>query len=156
MARPPEAAGARSLEAAREIARAPGIAGTPAQARPRRARSRCRSAGGASCALLHGAIGAALIAQRQSEAERAALAVSGGLRPHAAAVRSNDAVAEVQAEPSSGHVSRRFRPIPPAEQLRQLGAIEADSLVPHPHRPAPLVAPHPHPHGPALAPILHP
>src|SRR5258706_3471544 len=128
-ARSPEAAGARSPEAAGEIARAPGIPPAPTPVRARRARSRCRAAGGASCALLQGAIGAVLIAQRQSEAERAALAVPGGLRPHAAAVRRNDAVAEVQAEPSSGHVSRRLRPIPPAEQLRQLGAIEADSLV---------------------------
>src|SRR5260221_3958331 len=142
MARPPEAAGARSLEAAgarspeavREIARAPGIPQTPAQARARRARNRRRAAGGASCALLHEAIGAVLIAQRQSEAERAALAVSGGLRPHAAAVRRNDSAAEVQAEPSSGHVSCRLRPISPAEQMRQLGAIQADSLVAHAHR----------------------
>src|SRR5260221_5486789 len=133
-ARSPEAAGARSPEAAREIARAPGIPRAPAQARPRRARSRCRAAGGASCALLHGAIGAVLIAQRQSEAERAALAVAGGLRPHAAAVRCNDAVAAIPAEASSGDVSRRLRPIPPAEQLRQLGAIQADSLVAHAHR----------------------
>src|SRR5260221_13847358 len=115
-ARSPEAAGARSPEAAREIARAPGIPRAPTPRRPRRARNRCRAAGGASCALLHGAIGAVLIAQRQSEAERAALAVSGGLRPHAPAVRRNDAVAEVKAEPSPGHVSRRLRPISPAEQ----------------------------------------
>src|SRR5882762_8241844 len=132
MARPPEAARARSPEVGR--ARSPGAAGAvaarvpkaprgPTPARPRRARGRCRAAGGASCALLHGAIGAVLVAQRQSEAERAALAVAGGLRPHAAAVRGNDAVAEVQAEPPSGHISRRLRPIPPAEQLRQLGAI---------------------------------
>src|SRR5712672_3758715 len=104
MARPPEAARARSPGAAgAAAAHVPKAPRGPSPARARRARSRCR----ASCALLHGAIGAVLIAQRQSEAERAALAVSGGLRPHAAAVRRNDAVAEVQAEPPSGHVSRR-------------------------------------------------
>src|SRR5260370_18097326 len=145
MARPPEAARARSPEAARAaaIARAPEAPRAQARARrARRARSRCRSAGGDSCALRRGAIGALLPAQRQSEAERAALAVAERLPPHAAAVCPNDPVAEVQAEPCSRHVSRRFRPVPPAEQLRQLGAIEAESLVAHADRRAPLVSGH--------------
>src|SRR6266516_2369695 len=98
MARPPEAARARS------IARAPGAPRVQAQTRAQRARNRCRAA--ASCAILHRAIGAVVLAQRQGEAERAAFAVTGRLRPHAAAVRRNDAVAEVEAEPPSRKLSR--------------------------------------------------
>src|SRR5438309_1513336 len=89
----PEAAGARSREAARAIAPAPQ---GPSQARARRARSRCRAAGGASCAILRRTIGAVVLAQRQGEAERAAPAMTGRLRPHAAAVRRHDSVAEVE------------------------------------------------------------
>ncbi|TMH91657.1 MAG: hypothetical protein E6H42_08960 [Betaproteobacteria bacterium] len=69
--RSPEAARGRSPEAARTIARAPGTGRPLTQAR---ARSRCRAT--ASCAILHRASGAVVLAQRQGEAERAALAVA--------------------------------------------------------------------------------
>src|SRR5256885_10799997 len=61
------------------------------------------------------------------------------LRPHATAVRRDDAVAEVEAEPGSGHFSRPLRPKSAAEQLPELGVIEAHSLVAHARRHAALV-----------------
>src|SRR5882762_8126778 len=143
MARPPEAARARSPEVGR--ARSPGAAGAvaarvpkaprgPTPARPRRACSRCRAAGGASCALLHGAIGAVLIAQRQSETERAALAVSGGLRPHAAAVRRNDAVNDVQAVPASPRVEARLAVLGTASGFENVDVTDISSQDTLAHR----------------------
>src|SRR2546425_5984159 len=103
-----------------------------------------RSARDASCRTLQRTIGLVLLAERQSEAKCAALAMSSRRCPHAAAVRLDDALAEVEPESRSGNAFRRFRPIATTEQLRKLVFAETDTLVAHAHGRAVLVSGHRH------------
>src|SRR5919109_164334 len=137
------------------MARAGAIAQTRAPPTPLpAARRRCTAAGGGSRALLQALVGPLRLAQRQGEAERAAAAASARLGPHAAAVRGDDAAAEIQAQAAADHAARRLRAVAAAEELRELGAVQADALVAHADHRAALVGAHRYRDGGALGRVL--
>src|SRR5688572_33040113 len=57
-----------------------------------------------------------------------------GLRPHATAVRGNEAVAEVEAEAGAPHGAGGLGAVAPTEKLRQLASVETDAFVANAHR----------------------
>src|SRR5207244_2881995 len=72
--------------------------------------------------------------ERQREGEDAALALAGRLRPDAAAVRGDDALAEVQAEAFADDAARRVGAVSAAEELREISLVDAHALVAHLYR----------------------
>src|SRR5947208_12424189 len=76
------------------------------------------------------------------------------LGPHAAAVRGDDPLREVETQSRPGDVPGRFRPVAATEEPSQLGAVESYPLVLHGDRRGPLASGDRDRHGRALRRVL--